>query len=419
VSNPERSFSGLLKHLGPGLVFAGTCIGVSHVVQSTRAGAVYGYGLLWAVIAANVIKFPFFEFAPRYVMATGEHLLEGYRRVGQWAFYLFIVLSLLSMFPIQSAVTLVTTGLFVNLFHWPYPPVMMAGVVLLICSAILLMGKYKMLEKSMKFMIVLLGVSTVFAFIIAVCRGSSAQPQFVNTFQWDTDIGFLVALMGWMPTTFEIGVWLSFWTLEHIKKSKTKVNMKDSKLDFHVGYWGTTVMAVLFLSLGALVMYGTGEVFSNSAVTFTGQVISLYVKALGQWSYPIIVVAASVTMFSTTLACLDAFPRVARETALMLFPSVKGKEDSIYVGWLAFVAIGSLVIIGLFVNNMKALVDFATTLAFVAAPVFAYMNLRAVTSYHMPVEHRPSKGLLLFSWIGLVCLMGFALFYIYWRFFLS
>ena len=29
---------GWLRRLGPGLIFAGTCVGVSHIVQSTRAG---------------------------------------------------------------------------------------------------------------------------------------------------------------------------------------------------------------------------------------------------------------------------------------------------------------------------------------------------------------------------------------------
>ncbi len=34
----------LLQSLGPGLLFAGAAIGVSHLVQSTRAGADFGFG---------------------------------------------------------------------------------------------------------------------------------------------------------------------------------------------------------------------------------------------------------------------------------------------------------------------------------------------------------------------------------------
>ena len=39
----EPSFA---KVIGPGLLFAGSAVGVSHLVQSTRAGALYGLGLV-------------------------------------------------------------------------------------------------------------------------------------------------------------------------------------------------------------------------------------------------------------------------------------------------------------------------------------------------------------------------------------
>ncbi len=55
-----------LKSLGPGLLWAGAAIGVSHLVQSTRAGANYGFALVWALLLANLFKYPAFEFGPRY-----------------------------------------------------------------------------------------------------------------------------------------------------------------------------------------------------------------------------------------------------------------------------------------------------------------------------------------------------------------
>ena len=58
--NRPTSPSRLWQLLGPGILFASTAIGVSHLVQSTRAGALAGWGLVWAVIAANVAKYPFF-----------------------------------------------------------------------------------------------------------------------------------------------------------------------------------------------------------------------------------------------------------------------------------------------------------------------------------------------------------------------
>ena len=50
------------KTFGPGILFASTAIGVSHLVQSTRAGAEFGFLLMGFVILAILFKYPFFEF---------------------------------------------------------------------------------------------------------------------------------------------------------------------------------------------------------------------------------------------------------------------------------------------------------------------------------------------------------------------
>ena len=99
-----------IKSLGPGLLFAGAAIGVSHLVQSTRAGANFGFYLIGILIFSHVIKYPFFEFGPRYATATGNHLITGYHKIGKWAVVLFALLTVSTMFAIQAAVTIVTAA---------------------------------------------------------------------------------------------------------------------------------------------------------------------------------------------------------------------------------------------------------------------------------------------------------------------
>ena len=93
---------------GPGLLYAGAAVGVSHLVQSTRAGAEFGFQLLWVVLVINVIKYPIFEIGPRYAAATGTTLLDGYRKIGKWAVYTYMLLSIWTMFIIMGAISLVT-----------------------------------------------------------------------------------------------------------------------------------------------------------------------------------------------------------------------------------------------------------------------------------------------------------------------
>ena len=52
----------ILNKLGPGLLFAGTAIGVSHLVQSKKL-AQFGFGLIWALVIAIILKYPFFRYA--------------------------------------------------------------------------------------------------------------------------------------------------------------------------------------------------------------------------------------------------------------------------------------------------------------------------------------------------------------------
>ena len=71
-----KKYKSLFKTLGPGLLFASTAIGVSHLVQSTRAGAEYGLIMLVFVLLATIFKYPFFEFGSRYANITGTNLLD-------------------------------------------------------------------------------------------------------------------------------------------------------------------------------------------------------------------------------------------------------------------------------------------------------------------------------------------------------
>ncbi len=67
----------LAKSLGPGLLFAGAAIGVSHLVQSTKAGGIYGLGLLLSLSIIHIIKLPDIEFGPRDATGSRVTLLGG------------------------------------------------------------------------------------------------------------------------------------------------------------------------------------------------------------------------------------------------------------------------------------------------------------------------------------------------------
>jgi Mn2+/Fe2+ NRAMP family transporter len=62
---------------------------------------------------------------------------------------------------------------------------------------------------------------------------------------------------------------------------------------------------------------------------------------------------------------------------------------------------------------MKALVDFATIIAFVTSPIIAILNYLVVTSKTFPKEHHPSLLLKILSWLGIIYFIGFSVYFLF------
>lgn len=410
------------RMLGPGLIFAGAAVGVSHLVQSTRAGASYGFELVWVLLIANLLKYPFMEFAPRYANATGKSLIDGYKTIGNWALVLYLVFTFGTMFAIQAAVTIVTAGLFSSVFNLNLSPVIISAMILSASMLVLGLGRYSALDNIIKLVIITLAVSTLIAVIFALGMGYFDPAAISGNFDWASrpDILFLIAFVGWMPAPLDVSVWHSLWSVAKAGQLGRRPTMRQALMDFNIGYIGATFLAMIFMFLGALVMFGEGGKLSPDGTTFAGQLISMYTASIGQWAYPLIAIAALTTMFSTTLTCLDAYPRVLRKSTELLFPSIKSdaRLRQLYWLWIILVVAGTLFLLGYLSGSMRFMVDLATTISFVTAPVLAFINYRVITHKHVPHVARPKMWLKAFAWVGIVFLTLFSIIFIIWRFIL-
>ena len=395
-----------LKKLGPGLLFAGAAIGVSHLVQSTRAGADFGFGLLWALLISIILKYPFFQYGSRFALATKMSLLDGYYKLGKVYLLIFFIISIGTIFTIQTAVTIVTASLATTILGDSQNLVILSTLIILLCFLILLFGNYKFLDNLIKIIILALTASTLIALVVALIKNSKSF-NFSQVLPYKTSIIFLAALIGWMPAPLDISVWQSLWIIE--KRKSNTISFDEGIFDFNVGYFGTFILGICFLSLGALVMFGSSVGFSDVGSIFAGQFIELYTSTLGESVYPIIVIAAFTTMFSTTLTTLDASPRSMYKSSQLLFPKINLLD---YKFWLIVLSIGTICIFSFLLDEMGTLVQIATVLSFITAPFYAYLNLKLVTSNLMPSKHKPSKTLINFSYVGLAFLTLFALVFV-------
>ncbi len=449
--DPQSRFTSRWKALGPGLIFAGAAVGVSHVVQSTRGGAEMGTAAVLIVVVSCLIKFPAFRFGPLYAAMTGDSLLAGYRRQGIWVLVTFALLTLAILFTTLAAVTVVTAGLLLNLvpsigggllalgFEAGAEQAAAMSALLLVLTAILIgSGGYRLLEGLMKVVMPLLVIGTILATALAIRNMSADDITILPPFSTGPDRNMLAAMVGWMPAPIDIAVWSSLWTLA--RAPGRRMNRQAVLGDFDAGFLATLLLAVLFVLLGAAVMHGAGVEFEASSVAFCGQVIELYTANLGSWSQPLIASVAFLAMLSTTVTVADGFPRtvaalvrqfrlvgtprsfaVTSQAASIAESNAETGSRKVYGAVFAIGSVGAILILwfGLARKNgitFTGLVDFVTITSFIAAPLLAFFNHRCVFSTEISIEDRPTRLWWVWSWIGIVVFGGFAGVYVVGRF---
>ena len=416
-----RKLINFLQKLGPAIVFAGAAVGVLHLVQASRAGANFGYGLLGFVALVHILKYPFFEYGNRYAASTGESLIYAYKKINKYLVHAYIVFNLIMVSITQAAVTIITAGLMINILPELNLALSQWSLILLtLCSGILILGHYKWLERASKVILLLLTLSLIASVGLSFTKVTNPTTNFTpETFSWSniSHFSFLIAMMGWMPAPMDFSIWNSIWTKAKFRGEFSKEHCKNALFDSKVGYVLTASLAVLFLILGAKVVYFKGASLPNGAVDFSAALIDMFTKNLGTAAKPIISIAAFATMFSTTLTCLDGYPR-AIVNAITELKSITTKTyNTLYHSMIAFAAITTMIVILFFTKNMKAYIDFITIISFLCAPVFAFINYRVIFKSDFPEAYQPGKINRNLAKLGLIFLTIFSLVFIWLKIF--
>ncbi|MFB0960335.1 MAG: divalent metal cation transporter [Flavobacteriales bacterium] len=413
--------SKVFKILGPGILFASTAIGVSHLVQSTRAGADYGFTLLWAILLANLFKYPFFEFGSRYASTKGKSIIDGYAGMSKWMLYLYLLITIGTMFFVSAAVCAVTAGFLQNLFglkaiFGENSTLYTNSILIIFGAATLILGKYKTLDSIIKLIGITLLISTLAAFTLTLWNGPVSEGELFGDFSWKgSDALFLIALMGWMPTAVDLSAWNSLWTLERIEQTNYKPSLKETIREFNFGYLISAFLSVCFLTLGTYIMFDSGETLSGSGAVFASQVVTLFTSSIGEWSYIIIAAASFSIMLGTFIAVMDGYGRALSRTATLVLKKEKDTSKAYNIS-LLLTASGAFGLIYYYLisaqngQGFKSLVDVATTLSFLVAPFIAIANYSLVTNKDFPAHGKPPKWLRVLSVLGILFLVIFSIF---------
>lgn len=417
----SKPVSSLLAAIGPGILFAAVAVGVSHLVHATRAGATYGLGMLSIIIIACLIKYPAIRFGAEYTAATGESLIQSYRRRGLWAIYLYGFAQIFSMFFVVAAVSLVTIGLLKSVFGLEISNLLMVASLLTVAVITLISGRYHLLEKITKMIVPAFTVLILIAVAMVIGKiewsfSKLAWPEFTTQ-----TIMFIVALAGFMPAPLDSSVLQSLWTKAKADEVGYLPTPTEALFDFNVGFITTLLLALCFTVLGAGVMFGSDVPLAAGAGGFATQVLDIFTTTIGQWSYPIISAAAIAVMLSTVLTVLDGYPRAVEA----LIQEVSPRHGEKLLGFKTYdliiilLAIGAFTVLAVFMSSFAAFIDLTSVIVFVLGPILAYLNHKAIFGEEMPTAKQPGFVIKAWSILGGITMFLFGILYFYLRLFHS
>ena len=396
--------------LGPGILLAGSAVGTSHIVQSTRAGADFGLGFLIVFILIALVKYPATRFGKDYANATGKSLLDNYASYGWPVISIYSFVIFLTMAFVSAALGLVCASIINAVLPININGRYLTVGILIVSAGLLMFGKYKFLETFNKLLVPAFTILILITTIIVAFQTDWSALNWSFPAVNKANLIYMIAIAGWLLAPMEVSVFLSMWTNE---KAETQgENHEAGTFDFNLGYWMSLVLALCFLLMGASLLNGAADLPKNGGA-FIGEVIKLFSGALGGWSYPFIAFIALTVMYSSLLTVMDGYARNVQK--LMEHSPARNVNNSFNIGVLTVTISGVLVIL-VFMSSFTTFIDLVGILVFVLAPIFAILNHKAVFGRDIALKYQPSSAMKLGSWMGIIVMSLVALSYLYLRF---
>ena len=407
-----------LNSFGPGILFAGAAIGTSHLVQSTRAGAIYGLGLILVVVFANLIKYPLFRFGPLYTAATGKSILHGYRELGRWAVIVVILTELPVNIIIVAATALVTGSIALSVFDLNIKVTHLAVLLIFFAFTLIGFGGYKFIDRCTKLFVAILTVCTLTATILTIPIVDWSISNFAHPEIDAITLAFILALLGFMPAGASLSLLHSVWSVEKTRVTGYRPNVSEAMFDLNIGYISSTLLAVCFLIMGAGSLHENSAGLSSNPGEFAGQVISMYSNTMGSWAGFLVGISVFTVMISTLLTTLDGFARMQEEALKQLFKGSghqnngqKGKKPARLL-LMAVIGVFACLVLLSFMTNFKSFIDFVTITAFVVGPIIAILNHIAIHGKGVPKTLKPRLYMTLWSLAGIGLMLFISCFYL-------
>ncbi|MCA9168233.1 MAG: Nramp family divalent metal transporter [Planctomycetales bacterium] len=346
---PPHGFMAILRQLGPGLIIAASIVGSGELIVTTSLGAKVGFTLLWFIILGCLLKVLVqIEFG-RYALAHRETTLQaldklpGPRLKVGWLIYLWLFMYVATFCQVAGMI-----GALADAFRFAGATWNSHAISLLIalsCSLLLIIGKYRMVERTSTTMVAAFTVFTIFAV------GGLYWTDYPITMQdIMSGLSFQLPQDGKFTTAFAafgiIGVGASelifypYWCLEKGYGRSVGANdgspewadrargwMRVLEADAWVSMLVYTGATIAFYLLGAAVLHGKSVQITNAELI--PSLSHMYLETFGKAGLWIFLVGAFIVLYSTVFIATASNARLFADLMAMI-GVIRDRESSTY-----------------------------------------------------------------------------------------
>lgn len=414
---PPRTFGGLVRQLGPGLIISAVIVGSGELIVTPKLGAEEGYRLLWFIVLGCLLKvFVQIELG-RNTLLRGHttlaalNTLPGPRWIVSWVLWLWLAMYLSLVFQVAGMVGGVARIFSLGGVNLPINvlAVLIGGT----CAGLLVIGRYRLVER------LSLGLVALFTIATLSAVGLLQETPYAVTGAQLAE-GFSFGLPDRLVTAFAafgiIGVGASeliyypYWCLEKGYGSNVGPDdgsaawrenargwLKIMRVDAWVSFGLYTVSTLAFYLLGAAILHAKQVKVENSQMIETLSL--MYREVFGEWSFWMFLVGAFAVLFSTIFGATASNARLAVD-ALDLFKVKHYRDDAERLRWLQYACVAlPVAFTGVFI-----LVGAPISLVFIGAVGQGLMLpflAGAAIYYHFQNPHRELRA----GKLSLVCLL--------------
>ncbi len=322
IREPPVGFKATLRFLGPSFILIGSIVGSGELILTTSLGAQVGFAGLWFILFSCVVKTIVQAELGRYTISSGDTCLEAFNRLPgpRWRVGWFVWLWIVWQIPglITGSAILGSTGQVLST-AFPVLNQVTWGLILAgVTVAILLGGKYSLLEKMSTFMVISFSIITVL--------GAVALQFTQNAVSWqDALLGLRVQLAPLVAPAVIASVVAAFagtgvsggelmsytyWCVEKGyaryagEPDQTEAWTRRARGWVRVMQFDVWLATVIFTSTTiAFYWLGAGVLHSKGLRPADNQMIAmlqnLYTESLGPWSAGLFLVGGFFVLYST------------------------------------------------------------------------------------------------------------------------